>query len=440
MLQEMLAMLGNANTQWVLAGTLLLGISSGVLGSFALLRKQSLIGDAMAHAALPGVCLAFILYGKKSMPLFLIGAALAGLLATYFIQAIAKHSRIKEDTSIGLVLSVFFGFGIVLLTRITQSSSGNKSGLDDFIFGQAASLVGNDVKVIAGAAACLLLLTALLFKEFKLLSFDPAFAQGIGMPVKWFNGLLMTLIVGAVVIGIQAVGVVLMSAMLITPAIAARYWTEKLSVMVILSGAIGGVAGVSGTLLSTVAEGLATGPIIVIAATIIFLFSLLFAPKRGLLIKTIKHLRMKRQTAKEYVLISLYELYEEAGNNGKMSFTTEHINAKRPVSSILLKSAIRKLSKRGFIQLTENDGIQLSSSGLKQAHQHTLQYRLQEIYLMHEKEFAVPEVEDIRTDYEKLPSHLKSQLKEKLSQYNREPLLLRSDNEGYLLNERKVQA
>ena len=192
MLNELLLTLQDANTQWVLLGTILLGVASGVLGSFALLRKQSLIGDAMAHAALPGICIAFLLYGTKSIGWFLVGAAISGLLATYFIQAIINHSRIKEDTAIGLVLSVFFGFGIVLLTKIAQSENGNQSGLDDFIFGQAASLVGNDVRVISGIAIVLLVITWLLFKELKLFTFDRQFAKGIGLPTGFLNALLMT--------------------------------------------------------------------------------------------------------------------------------------------------------------------------------------------------------------------------------------------------------
>ncbi|ONK21529.1 manganese ABC transporter permease [Bacillus sp. VT-16-64] len=425
----------DANTQWVLFGTLLLGIASGVLGSFALLRKQSLIGDAMAHAALPGVCLAFMLYGEKSMPIFLLGAALAGLLATYCIQVISKQSRIKEDTAIGLILSVFFGFGIVLLTRITQSPAGNKSGLDAFIFGKAASLVGSDVTFIAISAIVLLFITALFFKEFKLLSFDPQFAQGIGMPVKWMNGLLMVLIVGAVVIGIQAVGVVLMSAMLITPAIAARYWTDKLSTMVLLSGAIGGISGICGTLLSTMAEKMATGPIIVVAATVVFLFSLLCAPRRGLISKALKHIQVKKQTAKEYVMISLYELYEKTNDKNVYSFTVEQINERRPFGTYFLNQAITRLEKEGYIKPAGENRYMLTNKGLTVAHEYTLNHRLHEVYLMHEREFAVPDVEDIRTDMEKLPPQIMTKLKEKLSQYGREPMLL---NNQHHIKERKA--
>lgn len=295
-------MIYDANTQWVLLGTMLLGLASGVLGSIALLRKQSLIGDAVAHAALPGICIAFLFIGEKSLVALLIGATITGLLAAYCIQFITSSSIIKEDTAIGLVLSVFFGFGIVLLTKVAQSPSGNKSGLNDFIFGKAASLVGNDVQLMAGTAIVLLLVTTVIFKELKVLTFDPEFAKGLGLPTRLLNFLFLTLLVAAVVIGIQAVGVILMAALLITPSIAARYWTESLGKMVIISGVFGALSGMTGTMISTLREGLATGPLIVVVATFLFVFSMLFAPQRGLVTKWIKKIRFDKEIRRELLI------------------------------------------------------------------------------------------------------------------------------------------
>ncbi|MFO1444696.1 metal ABC transporter permease [Bacillus sp. Bva_UNVM-123] len=292
----------DANTQWVMLGTMLLGIASGVLGSIALLRKQSLIGDAVAHAALPGICIAFLFIGEKSLIALLIGATITGLLAAYCIQFITSTSILKEDAAIGLVLSVFFGFGIVLLTKVAQSPSGNKSGLNDFIFGQAASLVGNDVKLMAGTAIVLIIVTALIFKELKVLTFDPEFAKGLGLPTSFLNFLFLTLLVAAVVIGIQAVGVILMAALLITPSIAARYWTESLGKMVVISGVFGAIAGMTGTFISTLREGLATGPLIVVAATFLFLLSMLFAPQRGIVTKWLKRIKFHKEIRKDLLI------------------------------------------------------------------------------------------------------------------------------------------
>lgn len=273
------------NTQWVLLGSMLLGMSSGVIGCFAYLRKQSLMGDALSHAALPGVCLAFMLTGTKSIFFFLIGAIIAGILATVAISFITRNTRIKQDSALGIILTVFFGIGIVLLTQIQHSQNGNQSGLDKFLFGHAASMIKSDVYTIAGISIFLVVMSFLFFKEFKLLSFDPGFAKGIGLPVIMLDQLIMLLIVTAVVIGIQAVGVVLMAALLITPAVAARYWTEKLHIMVIIAGIFGALSGFAGTVISSMVNNLPTGPLIVLAATVLFIISVLIAPKRGVLAK-----------------------------------------------------------------------------------------------------------------------------------------------------------
>lgn len=422
MIDAIFSQIQNPNTQWVLAGTMLLGIASGVLGSFSLLRKQSLIGDAMAHAALPGVCIAFLLYGSKSLLWFLVGAALAGLLAAWFIQVIINHSRIKEDSALGIVLSVFFGFGIVLLTYIQHNGAGNQSGLDDFIFGQAASMVGADVKLISIIASLLLLLTAIFFKEFKLITFDPQFAKGIGIPTTFFNGLLLTLIVSAVVIGLQTVGVVLMAAMLITPAISARYWTENLNRMIMIAGFIGGVSGMTGTLLSTITKGMATGPLIIVAATVLFLISLIFAPRRGLLAKGIQQLSLRKKTAIEQTLLSFYDL-SELGNSA--AFSEQDLLEKRTIATSLNKYALRVLKIRRLILETNGDQWALTEKGLEAAYKIVLQQRLYEMYLMHEMELAQLQIssrDDV--DLKELPTDIKDRLFKLLKVHERTPLLL----------------
>jgi manganese/zinc/iron transport system permease protein len=391
-MSEFFSLLNDANTQWVIMSTFLLGLSSGVLGSFALLRKQSLIGDAMAHAALPGICVMFLLIGSKSIGLFMVGAVISGLLASFCIYYITNNSRIKEETAIGLILSVFFGFGIVLLTYIQHNANANQSGLDDFLFGQAASLVGEDVKVMAIVSTILLVITALLFKEFKLLSFDPEFGKGIGLPAGFLNFLLMVLIVGAVVIGLQAVGIILMAAMLITPAIAARFWVEKLSSMVIVAGLFGGISGIFGTLISTLAFSMPTGPLIVIAATILFIISMLFAPKRGLLMKSYHHLRLKKKLQRQKIILSLYSeletLYKNRFNKQLLEgIAIEKICSRSGFSERLAVSTLQKLQKEKLVSHPEGNWS-LTELGLNYAYEGTLDQRLWELYLMYEMKYA----------------------------------------------------
>lgn len=279
----------------VALGAAILGVVGGALGSFAILRRQGLFGDALAHATLPGVCVAFMLSGAKAPIVLMTGAALSAGLGALLILTIVNRTRIKQDAALGIVLSVFFGAGAVLITYIGGSGSGNQSGLDRFIFGQAATIVRDDVITMGILASLALLIVALLFKEFKLLSFDPAFAASLGFPVGRLNVLLTMLIVVAVIIGIQAVGVVLMAAMLIIPAAAARQWTDGLGAMLVISGLFGALSGVSGALISATGANLPTGPLIVLCATALLVLSLFLGRSQGFLWGWIGSRRNRRE-------------------------------------------------------------------------------------------------------------------------------------------------
>ncbi len=279
----------------VALGSALLGIVGGVLGTFAVLRRQGLVGDALAHAALPGICLAFMLSGSRAPAVLMLGAAVSGWLGTLLILRIVRDTRISEDTALGVVLTVFFGLGIVLLTQIQHSDDANQAGLDRYLFGQAATLVAEDVRTMAVVGGIALAIVALLFKELKLLAFDVEFAASLGFPTERLNVLLTSSIVLAVVIGLQTVGVVLMAAMLVAPAAAARQWTNRLGVMVLLSGAFGAAAGVTGAMISVTARHVPTGPMIVLCATALVVVSLLFAPERGIVWDTIRRRTMARE-------------------------------------------------------------------------------------------------------------------------------------------------
>lgn len=376
----------DANTRWVLFGSMLLGLSSGVLGAFALLRRRSLMGDALAHAALPGVCIAFLLTGSKQIGFFLVGAAAAGALASLAVSAIVRHTKIKEDAALGLVLTVFFGLGIMLLTMIQKLPGGNQSGLDKFLFGQAASLVGSDVRAMVTIAGLLCAAVFALFKEFKLLAFDPGFARGIGLPVGLLDLVLNLLILLAVVIGLQAVGVVLMAAMLITPAIAARYWTDRLGVMVLLSGVFGALSGALGTLLSQLGPRMPTGPLIVLAATALFVVSLLLAPRRGLMAKLLRFLQLRRKVAREGALRAIYELAEELGESGR-AVTAEELRRRKGLAQGSLPGVLGGLTREGLLSAGPG-GWTLTPRGLRVAGELVREQRLWEVYLMHEGELG----------------------------------------------------
>ena len=273
----------------VALGCSLLGMVSGILGCFAVLRKQSLLGDAVSHASLPGVCLAFLFTNVKETEVLLFGALVTGVICIGLIQLIQNYTKIKFDSALALILSVFFGLGLVLLSYMNKLPGSNKSGLNKFIFGQASTFIKRDVNVIFITGIILLVIIVLFWKEFKLVSFDSDFAKTLGFPSKKIEILISILIVATVIIGIQAAGVILISAMLISPAVAARQWTDKLSVMVILSAIFGGISGFFGTLISISQENLPTGPIIVVIISLIVLFSILFSNKRGIIFKIIRN-------------------------------------------------------------------------------------------------------------------------------------------------------
>lgn len=267
----------------VALGSAVLGLVSGALGAYAVLRRQSLVGDAISHAALPGVALAFIITQSKAPLVLMIGAGLAGWLATLVVLRITSSTRVKTDSALGIVLSVFFGFGLVLLSFIQRHvPNAAQAGLEKFLFGQAATLLMSDVVTMAAVGGIALAVMALFWKEFKLASFDPAFGASLGFPIRLLDVLLTTLLVVAIVIGLQTVGVVLMSAMVVAPAAAARQWTDRLGTMIGLSALFGALAGVSGAAISSLVPRLPTGPTIVLCISAVVVVSLLFAPNRGL--------------------------------------------------------------------------------------------------------------------------------------------------------------
>ncbi len=278
----------------VALGSMLLGIVSGVLGSFAVLRRQGLLGDALAHAALPGIAVAFMLTGSRQTIVLLLGAGVAGWIGALLFLRIVKDTTISEDTALGVILSTFFGVGILLLTLIQNQSTANQAGLDSYLFGQAAALVASNVRTFAILGGLAFLVLILFYKEFKLLSFDPDFAASVGLRTRSLDILLTSLLVVAVMIGLQTVGVVLMAAMVIGPGAAARQWTDRLVTMLVLAGSFGALAGVLGAVISVQGDRLPTGPMIILALTTIVMVSLFFAPRHGYLPEYLRHRRNRR--------------------------------------------------------------------------------------------------------------------------------------------------
>lgn len=278
-----MTILQSYTTQMVLLGTALLGLASGIAGTFAVLRKESLIGDGLSHAALPGVVIAFLLTGIKDIEVLIAGAALSSITAAWLITITVENSKIKFDGALATILSAFFGLGMVLLTYVQSLNDAGQAGLSKFIFGQAATILARDVYITSAAALIIIVLTALFWKELKLISFDVEYAKTLQIPVTFTLILYRSLLIMTIIIGIQSVGAILISSLLIAPAVGARQWTNKLGTMCILAGFFGMISAIGGTIWSTSVPKLPTGPAIIVILSILVLLSLIFAPNRGML-------------------------------------------------------------------------------------------------------------------------------------------------------------
>ncbi|WP_203295236.1 metal ABC transporter permease [Luteirhabdus pelagi] len=327
-------------------GTAVLGAICGMLGSFAVLRKQSLLGDAISHAALPGIAIAFLLTGTKDSNLLLIGALVSGLVGTYWIRGMISKTHLKTDTALGLILSIFFGFGMLLLTFIQKQPNANQAGLDKYLFGQAATLVESDVRLMVIVTAISLFILLLFWKEFKILLFDAEFTQTLGFNTKFIDILITFFIVLAIVLGLQTVGVVLMSAMLLAPAAAARQWTNSLAMMILLAAIFGAFSGVVGTAISASQDNLSTGPVIVLVAAVFVFFSFVFSPGRGLLFREIRFRQNRRDLELKKTLQFMYSI---AKNHKDISHphTVRILNDFRGFT----RGTLRKLEKKNWIEI-----------------------------------------------------------------------------------------
>ncbi|MBS9774703.1 MAG: metal ABC transporter permease [Tenacibaculum sp.] len=289
-------------------GTAILGAICGMLGSFAVLRKQSLLGDAISHASLPGIAIAFLITSTKDTNVLLIGALISGLIGSFWIRGIVKNTHLKTDTALGLILSVFFGFGMLLLTFIQKLPNANQSGLDKFLFGQAATLMEKDVWLMGIVFLISLVVVLFFWKELKLLLFDADYAKTLGFNTKLLDILITSFIVVAIVLGLQTVGVVLMSAMLLAPAAAARQWTDKLGVMVLIASIFGALSGVIGTGISATQSNLSTGPVIILVAGFFVMISFIFSPSRGLLFRQIRLMKNRRDLHLHKTLSFMFDI------------------------------------------------------------------------------------------------------------------------------------
>ena len=391
------------NTRIVIIGTTLLGLAAGLVGTFLLMRKRALLSDTLSHATLPGIALTFILItywggDGKNLIALITGAAVFSVLGTVSVILVQKYSRLKDDAALGIVLSVYFGFGIALLGLASRMESGTAAGLSSFIYGKTASMLFFDAVLIGATALGSAIVCILLFKEFTLICFDYHYAAAQGWPVVRLDFSMMTLVVIVTVIGLQAVGLILVVALLIIPPSAARFWTHSLKNMLILSGFFGALSGLLGSTFSALMANLPAGAVIVIMAAVVFIFSLAFGSASGLIHQMVERRRLTNKVARENLLRKLYELYElreptKTASDVAVGIPFADLLAARAWSSARLRRTLNAARSDGMIQGNQNQRLTLTDKGLNEAYKIVRKHRLWEAYLITHADIAPSQVD-----------------------------------------------
>jgi manganese/zinc/iron transport system permease protein len=429
-------MMGSSVTANIMLGTAVLGATAGVIGSFAVLRRRALVGDMLSHAALPGICFAFLLMGNRNLIGLSLGALATGLLGIGVVALLLRWTRTKEDAAIGIVLSTFFGAGVVLLSVAQRHTSGNQAGLDSYIFGETAGMTRADIQLIGGVALACLIVVTLFYKEFELISFDPEFAAAQGWPTFALDLVMMGALAVVTIVGLPICGVILMAALVILPAAAARFWTDHLGRLLLIAAAVGAAAGILGTLLASPIltrqlggtprgngwVSMPPGPLIVLSATAVFIFSVLFAPRHGVIARAIAELRLRARIVREHLLRALYELSEPRLPQRPL-VNESQLLAQRHWNPALSRWWLGRLRRQGLVE-QQDDAVRLTPAGLTAAADVTRTHRLWELFLVESAGVASDHVDRDADDVEHmLPQPLVRELEERLAVAGRLPLV-----------------
>ena len=428
--------LRDASVRNAVLGSVFMGVSCGLFGGYVVARRLSLFGDTLSHAVLPGVALGFLWSRSKDPVAIFVGATLAGLLGTVVVSWIRKTTRVKEDSALGLVLSGFYAIGICILTVIQKMDFGNQSGIDKFLFGQAAALSAEDVRLMGVVAFGALLMVTLFGKELLVTSFDEGFARSVGVPVEFMRYVLLVGLTFAVVTSLQAVGVVLVSALLITPAAAAYLLTDRMGTLLVLSALFGVAGGLLGAFGSFLGSNLPTGPFMVLACSFFFAVTFLFGPKHGLVARWLQRRGRVRWVSLENTMKAAYQVLE-AGEFSEESVTVGDVAARRRVSVADARRETDDLVAADFATLVASRGqsprysqdirLSLTPAGWERACQIVRNHRLWELYLTNEARYAADHVHD---DAEKIEHVLGEEVVRRLERILSNP---RRDPHGKLI-------
>jgi len=375
-----------------LVGSLLLGLNAGLLGSFIVVRKTALVGDMLAHAVLPGIALGFLWNQTKNPLAIFIGAVVIGLLATFVMQAIIRTTRLKQDAAIGIVLSSFYAVGVCLINYIGRLPTASKSGVESYLFGKAAALSSQDIWLMLGTTALTLICLGLFYKSFLAASFDRQFASSLGLPILWLDRLLMLLTSFAIIVAMQAVGVVLVSAMLIIPAATAYLLTDRMASMMWVSAGVGVLSACLGAFFSFLGSSLPTGPFMVLSAAFFFCLAFLFGKRHGWVSRLCRQGSRRERVERENTLKSIYRLLE-AGQFQEEAVSMEELGSLRNESAQELEVKLKSLAAHN-LATTEDGQTRFTPDGYLRACQVVRNHRLWELYLTQVAKYQSDHVHD----------------------------------------------
>lgn len=375
-------------------GCMLMSLSSALVGILVFVKKRSLLGEALSHASYPGVVISvlilasFFSFSDDLMVIgVLAGAFCASLVGLWSIDFLERHLRIKNDAALCFILSLFFGVGLLIASRIQSTHTIWYKQIQAYLFGQAATMTDLHILVYGLLAFVVILSMALLYRFIEILYFDKEFAATLGMPIKIIESFLFVLLTLAIVIGIRSVGVVLMSSMLISPVVAARQMTDRLKRLLVISGILGMISGFVGNVLSfelslwltqneKVKFSLPTGPMIVLTSSFFCMVAILFAP-RGLLSRFFRSLRFKQRCHTENLLKSMWKKGRGA------QFTIEKLAKEHHLSSFMIYWHLLRMRHRCWVRLIDQNIYTLTDEGMSRGATIVRLHRLWEVYLVH---------------------------------------------------------
>jgi manganese/zinc/iron transport system permease protein len=348
------------------------------MGTYTFVRKKSLIGDVIAHAVFPGICLGYLFSGEKNYMLILAGAAITALLSVWLLEFFQKHPRISSDTASAIVLSTFFAGGVLLISYIMRVPTfKDKAGLSTFLFGNTIGITDNDLLILSGILTAVITSIVVFFRPFQMLSFDESYSKVAGVKTGVLKLLLSFLTVSAIVLGVQAVGVVLISALFITPAVTARFWTNKLSQMMIFAAFIATFSSLSGVFISYQLST-STGPWIVLVLSVIAIITFALAPEKGIVSKLLKNQRFRLKVQKENILKGIYKQEERNGFDGFHSL--EEVQRHVPMAPAALRKTLNGLVNDKYLTRA-SEQWKFTKEGKARGQRLVKLHRLWELYL-----------------------------------------------------------